>query len=63
MVVFRETLVDRLTVHSEPEIDLEAFVEALLDKTCEAVRNRGEMSAHDRSSFSLRPRRRISRCI
>ena len=53
MVVFRETLVDRLTVHSEPEIDLEAFVEALLDKTCEAVRNRAGVSAHDRSAFEI----------
>ena len=51
MTVFEEVLTQGIGVSDELEIDLQAFVEALFNKTCKAVRTRTEMSADDRQAF------------
>jgi hypothetical protein len=52
MVVFREVLTDGFKVADDAEIaDLESYARALFDKTCEAVRARTKMPAHEREAF------------
>lgn len=51
MAEIEASLTDGIGVSDEAEIDLEAYVKALFTRTCEAVRNRHEMSAEDREAF------------